>query len=72
VERTYSEATAEAIDRAVREILETVTQEAMRILRDNRDILDRAAARLLEIETLDEAALREVAQGLRRPVKAPA
>ena len=72
VERTYSEATAEAIDRAVREILETVTQEAMRILRDNRDILDRAAARLLEIETLDEAALREVAQGLRRPVEAPA
>jgi cell division protease FtsH len=52
--------------------VEAVTQEATRILRDNRDILDRAAARLLEVETLDEAALREVTQGLRRREDEPA
>lgn len=72
LERTYSEATAESIDQAVRAVVEAVTQEATRILRDNRDILDRAAARLLEVETLDEAALREVTQGLRRREDEPA
>ncbi len=65
LERSYSEATAEAIDQAVRIILRDVEQEALEILEDNRDILDRAALRLLEVETLDEAALREITRGLR-------
>lgn len=67
LDRRYSEATAERIDQAVRAIVQTVAQEAMDILADNRDILDRAAARLLEVETLDETELLEVTQGLRRP-----
>lgn len=70
LDRTYSEATAETIDRAVRAILESVTLEATGILRDNRDILDRAAARLLEAETLDATALREATHGLRHPANA--
>ena len=71
LERSYSEATAETIDKAVRTIVQTVSQQALAILIDNRDILDTAAARLLEVETLDEAALREIAKGLRRPGPAP-
>jgi len=65
IERSYSEATAEAMDDAVREVLRDVSSQALDILTANRDVLDRAAERLLEVETLDEAALRELAQGLR-------
>ncbi len=64
-ERSYSEATAEAIDGAVRELLHEVSERALKILTDNRDILEKAAARLLDAETLDEAALREFARELR-------
>jgi cell division protease FtsH len=70
LDRNYSEATAETIDQAVRAILQAVSQQATEILGDNRDILDRAAARLLEVETLDETELLEVAKGLRRPAEA--
>lgn len=65
-ERSYSEATAEAMDAAVREILQEVSERATEILIENRDILDKAASRLLEVETLDEAALREFADKLRK------
>lgn len=65
LERVYSEATAEAMDAAVRDILQEVSEQALKILTDNRDILDKAARHLLEVETLDEAALRDLAQGLR-------
>ena len=40
--------------------------QALEILSANRDILDVAATRLLEVETLDEAALRELTRDLRR------
>ncbi|SMX48822.1 ATP-dependent zinc metalloprotease FtsH 4 [Maliponia aquimaris] len=64
-ERSYSEATAEALDRAVREVLRGVSARAMEILTDNRAILERAANRLLEVETLDEAALQDLTRDLR-------
>ncbi len=72
LERRYSEATAEAMDVAVREVLREVSQRALEILTDNRDILENAARRLLKVETLDEAALHELAHGLRgaEPVEA--
>ncbi|TNF21424.1 MAG: ATP-dependent metallopeptidase FtsH/Yme1/Tma family protein [Rhodobacteraceae bacterium] len=65
IERSYSEATAEAMDGAVRAVLREVSDQALEILTANRDILDRAATRLLEVETLDEAELKSLAQGLR-------
>jgi cell division protease FtsH len=65
-ERNYSEATAEAMDEAVREVLREVSEQALEILTENRDILENAARHLLEVETLDEDALRDLAQGLRR------
>ncbi len=54
------------MDAAVREVLSEVSERATEILTENRDILDKAASRLLESETLDEAALREFADELRR------
>lgn len=61
IERSYSEATAEAMDTAVRDILHETFGAALAILTGNRAILDGAAERLMEAEMLDEAALREVA-----------
>ena len=67
LERNYSEATAQAMDAAVRTVLHEVFAQALEILSANRAILDVAATRLLEVETLDEAALRELARNLQRP-----
>lgn len=64
-ERKYSEATAEAMDAAVRDLLQEVSAQALKILIDNRDILETAASRLLEVETLDENQLRELVGDLR-------
>ncbi|MDF1856614.1 ATP-dependent zinc metalloprotease FtsH [Pseudooceanicola sp.] len=66
IERSYSEATAEAMDDAVREVLKEVSELALEILTRNRSVLDEAATRLLEVETLDKTALAEIAQGLSR------
>ncbi len=63
-ERRYSEATAEALDAAVRKLLEEISTCALDILTSNREILDKAATRLLEVETLDEAALNALTQDL--------
>lgn len=65
-ERRYSEATAEAMDTAVRELLQEVSAQALDILTNNRDVLEKAASRLLEVETLDETALYELTQSLRQ------
>lgn len=64
IERSYSEATAEAMDAAVRELLQQVSARALEILQHNRAILEKAAQRLLEVETLDETELAELTQGL--------
>jgi cell division protease FtsH len=67
LERNYSEATAQAMDAAVRTVLHEVFAQALEILAANRALLDVAATRLLEVETLDEGALRELARDLQRP-----
>ncbi|QCO57585.1 ATP-dependent zinc metalloprotease FtsH (plasmid) [Pseudorhodobacter turbinis] len=64
-DRNYSEATAEAMDVAVRAVLQEVSDRALDILTKNRDVLDRAAKRLLEVETLDEDALHGLTAGLK-------
>ncbi len=64
-ERSYSEATAEAMDAAVRDLLQEVSAQALQILTDNRDILEKTASHLLEVETLDENQLHELTRGLR-------
>jgi len=64
-ERRYSEATAEALDAAVRNLLQNVSEQALDILTNNRDVLETAAKRLLEVETLDEIELQALTVGLR-------
>src|SRR5438477_4756588 len=59
-ERNYSEETAEAVDRAVRQLVDGAFQTAFGILQQTRGSLDRTAAALLETETLDEPAIERL------------
>jgi len=69
--RWYSDATAEKMDVAVKRVVDSVFARATAILRDNRAVLDRCARELLAKETLDEAALKALTQGLAPAQPAP-
>jgi cell division protease FtsH len=69
-ERDYADETAAAVDEEVRSIVDNVFERAQGILKARRAILDRAAKKLLEKETLEqsdlEALVRETPkEGLR-------
>jgi cell division protease FtsH len=67
--KDYSERTAAEIDSEVRNLVAAAMHRAVEILRSKHDILERAARRLLEKETLDEKELTEL---LGLPVAPPA
>lgn len=54
------------VDEEVRKLMDAATREAWEILTRNRDVLDALALRLLEEETLDEAALAQVFANVRK------
>ncbi|MDO8837122.1 MAG: ATP-dependent zinc metalloprotease FtsH [Vicinamibacterales bacterium] len=62
-DRGYSEQTAQAIDTAVRDLVDLAFAAALEVLQRDRDVLERSAQLLLEKETLDEAQLRELFEG---------
>ncbi|HEV2545973.1 MAG TPA: ATP-dependent zinc metalloprotease FtsH [Stellaceae bacterium] len=68
-ERNYSDETAHAIDGAVQRIVERAFARSVAILEQQRELLQRVAAQLLEKETLDETDLRAL-QAEIRPEKA--
>jgi len=74
-ERNYSEETAEAVDRAVRQLVDGAFEKAYGVLQQNRALLDRTAAALLETETLDETAIQrlksEIVAGPALPPREP-
>src|SRR5215213_8148552 len=53
-ERDFAEQTAASIDEEVQAIVQTAFEHALRVLRERRALLEQAARRLLEKETLDE------------------
>jgi cell division protease FtsH len=59
-ERNYSEQTAEAIDAEVAAILDGQHARSRQILESRKDALERMATRLIEVETLDRAAIDEL------------
>lgn len=59
-QRDYSERIAERVDAEVRELIEKAHDEAWEVLNNNRAILDRLAASLLEHETLDHNEIAEI------------
>jgi len=64
--------TAERIDAAVQRIVQAGFDTAIRILGANRGVLDAAARALLAKETLDEAEIASLTQGLVPPPAATA
>jgi cell division protease FtsH len=71
-EREYADGTAAAVDEEVRAIVDDVFERAQGILKARRAILDRAAKKLLEKETLEqsdlEALIRETPKEALRAV----
>jgi cell division protease FtsH len=65
--RSYSDATAHAIDEAVRRIVERAFARTVGILEQQRDLLERSAGLLLEKETLDEADLARIQAQIKPP-----
>src|SRR5690606_14948924 len=59
-DKSYSDATSERVDAAVREIVETALQDAESLLRANRLKLDKLVSALLEKETLDAVEVTEI------------
>jgi cell division protease FtsH len=54
----YSEETARIIDEEVKQIVASALNEARRILRENRDVLERVTRYLLEKEVMEGDELR--------------
>jgi cell division protease FtsH len=51
--RSMSEDTAKAIDSEVKEIVETAHEQALEILKNNRDLLEAIATELLQTEVIE-------------------
>jgi cell division protease FtsH len=69
-ERPYSDATAEKIDKNVKELLEQAAVRARAVLVANTKSLDALAAALLENETLEEEAVAEILKDSTLPKEA--
>ncbi len=65
--RDYSDDTARQIDVAVRKFVDEGYKSAHQILEDNKDVMHRMAAALLERETLDAAEIELLIQGKELP-----
>ena len=59
-QRDYSERIAERVDAEVRALIEKAHDEAWEVINDNRAVLDRLAASLLEHEKLDHNQIAEI------------
>ena len=70
-QRDYSEEIAEKVDTEVRALIEQAHDEAWQVLNDNRDILDKLAAELLEQETLDHNQIAEIFKDVRSSPERP-
>ncbi|WPY96823.1 ATP-dependent zinc metalloprotease FtsH [Limimaricola variabilis] len=68
--RRYSEATAERMDAAVKEVIERIFDETVSLLETNRTLLESTSKSLLDRETLDEPGLQAIAKQVKSP-KAP-
>jgi len=63
--RQMSEQTSEAIDGEVKEIVETAHQQALDILQNNRDLLEKISTQLLETEVIEGEKLQSMLSQVR-------
>ncbi len=59
----YSEKTAQLIDNEIKELIDTNYQLAIKILKDNKEALDRLAEKLIIWETLDFEQVKKIVAG---------
>jgi cell division protease FtsH len=71
--RNYSEETAMVIDAEIKKFIDDAFNEAERILKENRDTVEKIAVALLEYETLDASHLQDIIDHgeMRNPPTAP-
>src|SRR5205823_1210798 len=62
-QKNYSEKTAEAIDEEIRMFIDYAYAQAISIITEHRDVLDRLARTLIQYETLDGENLERVFKG---------
>ncbi len=70
--RMVSDNTAKAIDEEVKEIVETAHQQALNILNENRDLLEKIAQQILETEVIEGEELQSLLNQVRPVEKVPA
>jgi cell division protease FtsH len=70
--RMVSDETAKAIDEEVKEIVETAHQQALNILKENRDLLEKIAQQILETEVIEGEELHNLLNQVRPVEKVPA
>ncbi len=70
--RMVSDETAKAIDAEVKEIVETAHQQALDILKETRDLLEKIAQQILETEVIEGDELQNLLNQVRSGNKVPA
>uniref|UniRef100_A0A7N6B0X5 AAA+ ATPase domain-containing protein n=1 Tax=Anabas testudineus TaxID=64144 RepID=A0A7N6B0X5_ANATE len=60
LEKPYSEATAELIDKEVRELVERAYDRTLQLIKDKKELVEKVGQRLLEREILDKADMLEL------------
>lgn len=68
--RRYSDATAERMDQAVKEVIDRIFERTVALLIENRELLGQSSADLLERETLEDADLKRIGSKVQRPAEA--
>ncbi|TDL74880.1 ATP-dependent metallopeptidase FtsH/Yme1/Tma family protein [Palleronia sediminis] len=68
--RRYSDATAERMDQAVKEVIDRIFERTVTLLTENRELLKKSSTDLLERETLEDADLKRIASEVQRPAEA--
>src|ERR671933_503879 len=63
--RMVSDETAKAIDEEVKDIVETAHQQALNILKENRDLLEKIAQQILETEVIEGEKLQNLLNQVR-------
>jgi cell division protease FtsH len=70
--RMVSDETAKAIDEEVKEIVERAHQQALDILNNNRDLLEKIAQEILDVEVIEGEKLQNLLNQVRSVGKVPA
>jgi cell division protease FtsH len=70
--RMVSDETAKAIDEEVKEIVERAHQQALDILNNNRELLEKIAQRILDVEVIEGEELQNLLSQVRSLEKVPA